>query len=806
MSGTLAVDSSVTDPEDLGKGDAGVYSLWMGRDRIAAKAEDNWPERGRKVRDRYRDERKNTPTTGARALHRFNILWSNVQTLLPVLYARTPKPAVQRRFLDKDPIGRLASILLERAIEYSLDAHDFDSVMLACVLDRLLPGRGQCRIIYTPTYGDPLQPAEAEADFDDVEAADASVANPGDDEANAPAPGAATPQSPMGTPGALEPEPLREVVYEQVTSKYEFWEDYRESPARTWAEVSWVRFKVYMTRAELKKRFGNKKAMKVALDYTPPGTTGPKGDTSAPPPDIFKQAIVYEFWDKSTRRVIWLAPGTPDLILDEKNDPLGLADFFPCPDPLLATTTTDKRTPVPDYAEYQDQADELDLLTARIDRLTRALAVKGVYAASEKASLQQLLNGDTENMMIPVEDWAMFAQQKGGLEGTVLWLPIKVIAETLIQLCDMRDRSKAIIYEITGIGDIIRGATQPMETATAQRLKASFATRRQQPEQKRVARFARDVIRLIGAVIAEHFSPQTISAITGYPQLEAVPELAPQPPQTVPAPPGAMGAPAGPGMAPGPPQPPQMGGNVTPFPGAPPQPQMIPNPAYADWEKMAHAKAMIEAKNAAARQQFAEAVDLIRKDGITGFRLDIESDSTIALDEAQDRTDRTEFISALLPLMQQVVPISQGNPAMAELAKELVMFGVRGFPVARSMEETIERAFDALAAMPPVPPKGAGKAGPDPQLEQAKIAADVKNTETQSSTDASIASGKEQTARMAILQKQQAAEGAQRIAAMKEEGEQQRSMVDLAIQESEADNRTQIAGHQAAAKAAGGQR
>lgn len=556
MSDTLPLpgNSTATDPKDLGEGDHGTWSLWMGRDRIAAKAEGDWRKRARKVNARFRDDRSSIrESTASDNVHRFNILWSNVQTLQPVLYARTPKPVVQRRFLDKDPVGRLASLLMERALSFSLENHDFDGMMNGVVQDRLLPGRGSSRVMYVPTYGDAI------AEDASVDAADAVAAGPGDAEPNEPQQGAATPSEPLGQPvapaspqtGPTAPQngsggaaaPLREVVYEEVVSKYVYWEDYREAPARTWEEVQWVRFRVYMTRAELKARFGAAKAMKVNLDYTPPGSTGAKGDSSEPPADIFKQAVVYEFWDKATRRVIWLAPGTPDLILDEVEDPLGLPGFFPSPDPLLATTTTEKRIPVPDYIEYQDQADELDVLTARIDRLTRALKVAGVYAASEKASLQQLFDDGVENRLIPVEDWAGFAQNKGGLEGTILWLPIKQVAETLIQLCDMRDRSKAIIYEITGIGDIIRGATQPMETATAQKLKASFATRRQVPMQRRVAAYARDVIRIMAAIIAEHFSAETISQITGYPELEPVPDLPPAPAQMIPGPMGMGQAP-----------------------------------------------------------------------------------------------------------------------------------------------------------------------------------------------------------------------------------------------------------------------
>jgi hypothetical protein len=74
----------------------------------------------------------------------------------------------------------------------------------------------------------------------------------------------------------------------------------------------------------------------------------------------------------------------------------------------------------------------------------------------------------------------------------IQWLPVQQIAETLVQLYNARDRVKAALYEITGIGDIMRGMTNPQETLGAQELKANFATRRIVPQQKELARFARD--------------------------------------------------------------------------------------------------------------------------------------------------------------------------------------------------------------------------------------------------------------------------------------------------------------------------
>ena len=545
MADPTPASGSVEERDDLGTDDAALFALWQGQEQIVEKEQHHWHRRARLIRKRYRDQRPEGDRN-----HRMNIFWSNVQTLAPTLYARTPKPDVQRRFKDQDDTGRLASTLLERCISFSLDNCEFDNVMQPVVQDRLLPGRGVARVMYIPHFGDEIEEDKADddgdgepggnAEFDEADAAPTDVDNPGDDIAEAVTARLNGKMSPKVTGGNDKKKPLREVVYEEVVAEYVFYEDYAEGPARMWKQVPWVRFRAYMTRDELIERFGKKKAKLVNLDHAPKGMDD-KQD-KAPPPDIFKKARIHEYWDREKKRVIWLAPGTPDLILDDVPDPMGLPGFFPNPDPLLATTTTDTRIPVPDLVLYQDQAQELDTLTSRIDTLTRAMKVSGVYPGAEKQSLQQLVAESTENKLIPVEDWAAFSD-KGGLQNMIQWMPIKEIAETLIQLYDARDRCKQILYEVTGIGDILRGMTEPDETLGAQQLKANFSTRRVEPQQKAVARFARDIIRLMGAVIAEHFSAETISAITGYPQLLPVPPVPPEPPAFLPAPPHPMGGP-----------------------------------------------------------------------------------------------------------------------------------------------------------------------------------------------------------------------------------------------------------------------
>jgi hypothetical protein len=715
--------------KDLGpeKSEPAVYAYWMGQEKIAEREERRWVKQAREIVKRYRDERPES----MRDTHRMNILWSNVETLKPTLYARTPKPDVQRTFRDDDPVGLFASELLQRCLEYSCDAHEhhFDAVMKAVVEDRLLPGRAVARVLYVPHYGDPIEDAagvgrEADDTYDAEDAADVVVSSQGDDDNEA--------ESARDVDDTGDAEPDREVVYEETVAVYVFWEDYREGPARQWSEVPWNRFKSYLSRDQLVARFGKKKGNLVTLDYEPKGSPGVSESAKTEiPPDMFKKAAVHEYWDRQKKQVVWIAPGTPDVVLDTVDDPLRLPGFFPNPDPILANATNDKRIPVPDFIQYQDQARELDRLTSRIDKLQGALKVMGLYPGEEKQALQQLIDEGTENKMIPVHDWQRLVD-KGGIQGIIQWMPIQQIAETLIQLYNARDRTKQILYELTGMSDILRGQTSPVETLGAQDLKARFASRRISPKQWEVANFACNLIKLKGAVIAEHFSAKTISMITGYPQsqIKPVPPLPPQPAQFIPAPPQAAGnpVPGSGGPAPGPagnavapPTPGVSAGAPGGQPGTslvPVQQPMMPNPQFAQWQLAVQQVKALMAANQAAQKKFDDAVALIKSDGVHGFRIDIEADSTIAPDEEAQQGQAIAFIKEFVPFVEQIIPMCMGNPAFCDFAEKLVLFSMRPFKVARTLEEATTKLFEELKGMPPPQPKGAppaGKPGDSPQ-------------------------------------------------------------------------------------------
>ena len=469
----MAFDSSYADQEAY-EDDQGPY--WHDQLEQAQKVFDKWEKRGKKVVRRYRDERDAIEMPRMK----FNILWSNISVLFPALYGRMAKPEVSRRYMDSDPVGRLASTMLERVVEYEVTQfNDFDSAMRGVVEDRLLPGRGTAWVRYEPIIvGQELPEMETGIEADEGIEITNTEDNEHVDSAHSPV-------------------------------DYVYWTDFLHSPARTWDEVWWVSRWVYMTKDEGIERFGD------VFKNVP--LTDQNDDIDAKNPmtakaTYGKKAKVAEIWNKRTKKVCWVAKGYPQA-LDERDDPLELEEFFPCPKPLLATTTNGSMIPVPDYCEYEDQAQELDNLTQRIYMLVKACKAVGVFNAEFK-ELGRLFTEGVDNKLFPVTAWAAMSE-KGGLKGAIDMLDTSAIIRTLQQLYQSREVVKQSIYEICGISDILRGASNANETLGAQQLKANFGSLRLRATQADVARFATDLFRIKAQIVCKFYPPELIVEMSG---------------------------------------------------------------------------------------------------------------------------------------------------------------------------------------------------------------------------------------------------------------------------------------------------
>jgi hypothetical protein len=448
-----------------------------------------WEGRADKIVKRYRDESRSRNNPNAK----FNILWSNVQTITPAVFARLPRPDVSRRFRDNDPVGRVASMMLERALEYEIEHYgDYSSAMKQAVQDRLLGGRGTAWVRYEPHIVGQMGGEANGAPEDGFQITEDT------DEAK--------------TEGGIYYENEESIEYECAPVDYVYWRDFGLTVARTWEEVTAVWRKVYMERPALVERFGEELGGRIPLD-TKPDTSKNFNEKMG---EGSREALIYEIWDKTTGQVIWLSKSMGK-ILDTRDDPLKLENFWPCPKPMFATLTTDSLIPVPDFALYQDQARQLDTLADRIDGFIQALRVRGVYDASEP-SLARLFTEGENNALLPVKNYGAFSE-KGGMAGAINLVDIAPIAQALNMSYQAMDQVKGQIYEIMGIADIQRGQTDPNETLGAQIIKSNNASGRLKTMQHEVVNFATALLQIKAQIICQHFTDDTILKISGAMQL-----------------------------------------------------------------------------------------------------------------------------------------------------------------------------------------------------------------------------------------------------------------------------------------------
>jgi hypothetical protein len=461
------------------------YESWYKTIAGYERSYKRWEARVDRIVKKYKDDSRYDRNPNAR----FNILWSNVQTIQPAIFARLPRPDVSRRFRDNDPIGRVASMMLERALEFELEHYgDYKSAMNNSVLDRLLGGRGVAWVRYEPhivgsdSENEPDDGLEITEDADDAETMD-----------------------------GMQAESQERIEYECCPVDYVHWRDFGHTIARTWEEVTAVWRKVYMSRPALVERFGEELGYKIPLDTKPDDLK-----QSYKSDDGVYEALVYEIWDKETGKVLWISKSLGK-ILDERDDPLGLENFWPCPKPLYSTLTTDSLEPIPDFVIYQDQARELDVLCDRIDGLINALKVRGVYDASA-SELQRLFSEGENNTMIPVHNWMAFAE-KQGMKGAIDLVDLAPFASALMSCYQAMEQVKGQIYELMGIADIQRGQSDPNETLGAQIIKSNNASGRLKTQQHAVVDFATSLLCIKAQIICNHFTDDTLVKISGAMQL-----------------------------------------------------------------------------------------------------------------------------------------------------------------------------------------------------------------------------------------------------------------------------------------------
>lgn len=544
----------------------------------------------------------------------FNILYANTEVLAPSLYSATPRPDVRMRDSTQPNMAAQAA-----------------QTLLVNVIDDQVPN--------TESFDGAMESAVLSSLV----------------------------QAAGGVRVRYTPESLCPISFDSFPHDGLVW-----GPARKWSKVPWIAFRLKMTREDFFEKFKISEADKGKLE------TADREDSEDGDDDRTPGYCVYELWSKRDRKVTFLCDKWEDKIVSKPvNDPLQLAGFFPTPGPLAMVMKSEKLCPVPLYSYYANQAKELNRVTVRLNKVLAALRVNGAYHGQLGKLLETILSDTSDNKFIPADE-SMLLQQGGGFDKLIWMLPVDRLINVARELYTARQQIKQVIYELTGISDIIRGSTVASETATAQDLKNKWGTIRLRKMQRSVGLYVRDLLRLSVDLAAGLLDEQEFKRLSFTPApLQVEKQAAAQKLsmlQAQPQPPGAQ-----------------------PPPELQKLQQTLSQPSVADIQQQ------------------------LKDDKGRVYLIDIETSSTIDVDASADRQEVGEFMNALAQMLSGLGPLVQaGGPTGFEAAKALLLAVTSRFKLGQQVAEKLK----ALQAPPP-PPQPEGPAGPTPE-EQAAAKAEAE--------------------------------------------------------------------------------
>jgi len=490
----MAKRASAATPNSAGDALKKEGAKWLERIEAAWKREEGWAKDAELAVKAYTNE-----SAGNGKLYDYNILHSNTETIVPAIINSPPVPDIRRRFGDDDPVAKQLSDIIERAISVQVDDSRLEVELEGQAQDGFLAGRGVIRLRFhadtQETETSALEEAEDAAEGvgesgrgynEGVERRSADLVDVGE----------------ADDQDGDDLGPAQAVANERITFEAVSWRDYQHGPAKRWEDRPWESFRHVMQPEDVTS-FADGDLVNTQSE--PGGKLF--GDTDG-------DCTVYEIWDRAKQQVIFISDNGK--VLKKLPDPLGLSTFFPTSRPVQPIEVVGRLMPVTPFSIYMKLADELDIITKRIRVLTAAMKLKGGVIGALSGDLTAL-GGADDNELVTLNGLEALAQLPGGLDGAVMWWPVEKFFPVLAELFKNRDLTKQAIYEITGISDIVRGASKASETLGAQQIKSQWGALRIQKMQRMMERSARDLFVMMAEIIPAKFSYATLERMTAIP-------------------------------------------------------------------------------------------------------------------------------------------------------------------------------------------------------------------------------------------------------------------------------------------------
>jgi hypothetical protein len=458
--------------------------------------------------------------------------------------------------------------------------------------------------------------------------------------------------------------------------------DFLHEPARYWSEVGWVARRAWLTRKEMRKRF-SKTSGKA---YQSAKYSLKREDESDPnQQSLTKKAGVWEVWHKADGKVYWVTDGV-DVFLDEDTPHLDLSTFWPCPKPAYATLRRRSLVPVPDWERYASHFRQISDMTGRIYLLLNQVKMMGLIPAGGDVgdAIELAMDSDDDQIMIPVPGAAL----KGEMANFVQWLPLSELAAAISGLIEARAQLINDYYELSGISDIMRGATEANETLGAQQLKSQYGSIRVQQKIDALQKIAADAVKIASEIIAEKFTQANLLDMAQM-QIPTKAELKARVKEIEDAATKELEA---------------LGKQAEQMAMQAQQSGQQVDPAAAQQQFAAAQKAIFDKyapmlQEAEQQVPIEDVMKLLRDDRARSFTFEIETDSTILTDELQEKSSRNEFMATFMQSSQALMGLAGMGEQGATLAGEMMKFVLGPYRAGRQLDSAINAFVDAAPQM-----------------------------------------------------------------------------------------------------------
>lgn len=612
---------------------------------------------------------------------RLNVWWYCNQTLLPAYFSSTPRAEVNTRKRTGGIPYQLGSVILERNIQYAMDVHfDFHLVGLNAALQLLLTGQSVLWARYVPKFETVLQ--EIALIKDPTGALIDGEGKPYDGDTSNLQPG----------PGGIMLSSLEveQKVDEKAILEVVQYSDYDCSDARNESEIEWQSRRAYLDRAQAEEKFGREVAKQLSYTSYPEVI---KKDIARKDDKFEGKAELYEVWCQATGKVYWMQKGGEKSVLEVSDPPTKFDKFYPC-SVIRQTADPDSVVPVSDYAHVKDQILEVERLTTRIHAVTQAIRTNQLYDATLGNQVEQLYTGDLK--VIPVTNWPSY-KQRGGLANGIESLNIEPYMNALNILQGARQTALQQLYETLKVSDLLRGTSEQYKSATANRLESQWSSLGLIVRQNMFAKFISDAVANLGTIIAEQFDPETILDVGDADELILPTIFTPQPPP--------------------PPPMPEMGQEGMP-PGETGMAPMMPPPPPDPQQQVEMVK--------------QEIIGILRDNKQRSYRIEIATDSMVAIDQAQQAQEGAQLIQSAGQFFDQMRGLVEQYPPLLDFSISLFQNMIKRFKGGKELDGIFTKALQQIGEIAVAKEEAAKQPPPpDPVMQEVQGRLQIAQIESQ---------------------------------------------------------------------------